>query len=158
MRKGVWEWLRGVLGSASTGEGEPRMWRFEIKGGRNEIGVLNDAVELLGQKIDIPESVVRPMQVALDELLTNCISYAPISATSPAVVDLLANDTALRAVIRYRDKPFDPLARAAPDTEAELAEREIGGLGIHLVKELMDEFTHRYEDGYNILVIGKRRP
>ena len=99
---------------------------------------------------------MRAIQVALDELLTNCISYAPISPASPAKMDIIIERKALRATITYKDKEFNPLARATPDTEQSIAERDIGGLGIHLVKEMMDEFTHRYEDGHNILTIGKR--
>lgn len=152
-------WLRGVFakwfGSTTTTH-EPEVWHFQIKGDRKEIGALNDALERAAAAGNVPEGAMRAVQVALDELLTNCISYAPISAAAPARVDVILERKALRATISYKDKLFNPLERATPDTEASIEERDIGGLGIHLVKEMMDEFTHRYEDGHNILSIGKR--
>jgi serine/threonine-protein kinase RsbW len=51
---------------------------------------------------------------------------------------------------------FDPLARAAPDVTADLDEREIGGLGIHLVRTLMDGMTYERRGERNVLVIVKR--
>lgn len=150
-------WLRGLFAKMFGGAGpEPDVWHFQIKGDRKEIGALNDALERAAAGGSVPEAPMRAIQVALDELLTNCISYAPISAASPAKVDIIIERKALRATITYKDKEFNPLERATPDTDQSIAERDIGGLGIHLVKEMMDEFTHRYEDGHNILTIGKR--
>lgn len=150
-------WLRGVFANWFGGTvHEPEVWHFQIKGDRKEIGALNDALERAAAAGNVPEGAMRAVQVALDELLTNCISYAPISAAAPTRVDVILERKALRATISYKDKMFNPLERATPDTEASIEERDIGGLGIHLVKEMMDEFTHRYEEGHNILSIGKR--
>ncbi|MCL2487761.1 MAG: ATP-binding protein, partial [Oscillospiraceae bacterium] len=52
--------------------------------------------------------------------------------------------------------PYDPLSAAAPDILLPAQEREIGGLGLFLVKKLMDSVTYRYEDGRNILTVEKR--
>ena len=51
--------------------------------------------------------------------------------------------------------PYDPLAKADPDTTLSAEEREIGGLGIFMVKKTMDEITYEYKDGQNILAIKK---
>lgn len=53
---------------------------------------------------------------------------------------------------------FDPLAREEPDIDAELDEREVGGLGIHLLRRMMDEVTYARVDGHNRLRFAKRLP
>jgi anti-anti-sigma factor len=62
----------------------------------------------------------------------------------------------LRVTITDDGPPFDPLAYADPDTELSVEEREIGGLGIHLVRQMMDEVSYRYEGDRNIVVLVKR--
>ena len=52
--------------------------------------------------------------------------------------------------------PYDPLAKADPDTTLSIEDREIGGLGIYMVKKSMDELTYEYQNGQNILKIKKR--
>jgi anti-sigma regulatory factor (Ser/Thr protein kinase) len=61
-------------------------------------------------------------------------------------------------VITFIDNgvPYDPLAKTDPDTTLSAEEREIGGLGIYMVKKSMDEITYDYKDGQNILKIKKR--
>ena len=95
-------------------------------------------------------------QVAFDELLTNVVSYAEGGSDEPIGVALDARDGTATATIRYRAAAYDPTARAAPDTTLDIAERAIGGLGVHLVQTMMDEFTHAYVDGYNVLTLRKR--
>jgi anti-sigma regulatory factor (Ser/Thr protein kinase) len=61
------------------------------------------------------------------------------------------------ALLRYRASAYDPTARDAPDVDAPLAEREIGGLGVHLVRNLVQRFEHRYVDGWNELTLTRQR-
>jgi len=95
-------------------------------------------------------------QVAFDELLTNVVSYAEGGDGEPMGVSLERGDDFLLARIRYRAAEYDPTARAAPDTEAAMTERQIGGLGVFIVQSLMDEFSYQYVDGYNVLTLRKR--
>jgi len=62
------------------------------------------------------------------------------------------------AVITFRDSgvPFDPLQKEEPDTTLTAEEREIGGLGIFLVRKTMDAMEYRREDGFNVLTIRKK--
>ena len=64
----------------------------------------------------------------------------------------------LSVVITFIDRgvPYDPLSNADPNTGLSIEERDIGGLGIYIVKKSMDEITYAYEDGKNILTIRKQ--
>jgi len=126
-----------------------------IKGGRAEIGAVNDALERAAMAGEVPEAAMRAMQVALDELLTNAIMHGSVSLNDPMQVDLIIHRNALRAVISHAGPAFDPTEVAAPDLEGSLQDRQIGGLGIHLVRSMMDEFTYEHADGRNVLKLGK---
>ena len=54
-----------------------------------------------------------------------------------------------------RGRPYDPLAKADPDITLPTEERQVGGLGIFMVKKMMDELTYEYKDGRNILKLRK---
>ena len=94
--------------------------------------------------------------VAAEEVYVNIASYAYAPGTGDAVITVKAEDGT--AAIEFRDKgiPFDPLAKDDPDVTLSAEEREIGGLGIYMVKKSMDEVLYRRENGENILTIRKK--
>ena len=152
----MWQWLKRLFSRRSvTPEAQPQVWNFRIKGGRAEIGAVNDALERAAMAGEVPEMAMRAMQVALDELLTNAIMHGKVSLNDPMQVDLIVARSALRAVISHAGPAFDPTEVEAPDLEGGLQEREIGGLGIHLVRSMMDEFSYEHVDGRNIIKLGK---
>ena len=153
----MWQWLKRLFGGARAAEPEPQVWNFRIKGGRAEIGAVNDALERAAMAGEVPEPAMRAMQVALDELLTNAIMHGDVSLNDPMQVDLIIAKGALRAVVSHAGKPFDPTkTEHRPDLEGSLEDREIGGLGLHLVREMMDEFEYEFANGRNVLKVGKR--
>lgn len=98
------------------------------------------------------------IEVAIEEIVVNIASYAGLSETDGVEVRCEVIDDPLRVVVRFLDGgvPFDPLAKEDPDISAEaIVERE-GGLGIFMVKQMMDDVTYTYEDGKNTLTILKR--
>lgn len=98
------------------------------------------------------------VDVAVDELLGNIVLYAYGSETGTVTVRVDAEEDPLAIIITLLDSgvPFDPLAEARPNTTSlPTKERPIGGLGLFLAKELMDEITYRYRDGQNALTIRK---
>ena len=98
------------------------------------------------------------LRLAVEEVFVNIASYAYDPAIGPAEVRCEVLDDPLRVVIQFLDhgKPFDPLAREDADTSEEALMERIGGLGILLVKETMDEVSYSYEEGKNILTILKK--
>ena len=94
--------------------------------------------------------------VAAEELFVNIAHYAYKPDTGEAVISIAMENG--YAVIEFRDKgiPFDPLAKADPDVTLSAEKRQIGGLGIYMVKKSMDEVRYRRENGENILTILKK--
>ena len=98
------------------------------------------------------------INIALDEILANISRYAYLQGTGTVEVSVDHDPEDRSVVITFKDRgvPFDPLAKEAPDTSLSAKEREIGGLGIFLVRKVMDAVKYRHEDGFNILTIRKR--
>lgn len=100
-----------------------------------------------------PVKVVAQVNVAGDEIFSNIARY---SGAADASVDCRV--TAGRVVIRFMDdgRPYDPTTQPEPDVTLPAEEREIGGLGIFMVKKSMDRMSYEYANGRNILTIEKR--
>lgn len=126
---------------------------------RDNIEDVADAAEQLAEyagRHGADASAQYNLRLAVDELLTNVVSYG-FSDKRDGHVHIH-----LRATVRggclYMElddtgMPFNPLDLPAPDTEAPLHTRQVGGLGIHFVRTLMHEVAYRREDGHNITVL-----
>ena len=103
-------------------------------------------------------SVKTQMQIdmAVEEIFVNIASYAYAPGTGDAVITMKTGEEGIIIEFRDRGKPFDPMAKADPDVTLSAEERQIGGLGIFMVKKSMDEVSYRYENGENILTIRKK--
>ncbi len=103
---------------------------------------------------------IRPLYgdfgVALDEAASNVAKYAYAGRAGEIEVDVFLRDGSLCAEVVDDGAPFDPLARDAPRTDQALADRQVGGLGIHIIKELMDEVSWSRDGGRNRLRFRKR--
>lgn len=98
------------------------------------------------------------IDIAIDELFSNIARYAYNPEVGPATVRVEVIPEPLAVVISFIDNgvPYDPLAKEDPDTTLSAQEREIGGLGIYMVKKTMDSVTYEYKNGQNILRIQKK--
>lgn len=98
------------------------------------------------------------IDIAVDELAGNVAQYAYISDKGDITVRIeITDEIPKSAVITFIDSgiPYDPIERSNPVTNLPAEEREIGGLGIYIVKKTMDDMKYEYKDGQNILVIRK---
>ena len=97
------------------------------------------------------------IRLAVEEIFVNIASYAYSPSVGPAEVRCEVLEDPLRVEIQFLDsgKPFDPLAKEDADISEEGLMNRIGGLGILLVKETMDDVSYVYENGKNILTIRK---
>ena len=107
--------------------------------------------------ISCDPSVVLTLQIAVEEIFVNIASYAYAPETGKAEIRCEVKPEIPRITLQFRDWgiPFNPLARKEADITLSAEERDIGGLGIYMVKNSMDQVSYAYEDGQNILTIQK---
>ena len=98
------------------------------------------------------------IDIAIDELFGNIAHYAYHPEVGNATVRVEVMEEPLAVIITFIDggMPYDPLTTVDPDITLSAEERQIGGLGIYMVKKAMDEITYEYKDGKNILSIKKK--
>ena len=123
----------------------------------NDPGPVIEFVEEQLAQFDCPPKALYQIQVAIEEILVNIVSYAQLAEDDGIEIRCEVLDGPLRVVLQFLDAgvPFDPLAREDPDISPDALEEREGGLGIFLVKQMMDEVTYAYEDGKNTLMIQK---
>lgn len=121
------------------------------------IEVITAFVDEQLERYDCPMKAQAQIDIAIDELFGNIVRYAYHPEVGSATVQVEVVDEPLAVVITFIDqgKPYDPLAKADPDVTLSAEEREIGGLGIYIVKKSMNEIAYEYKDGRNILKIRK---
>ena len=92
--------------------------------------------------------------IAVEEIFINIAHYAYQPVIGKVFIRVTVGD---EIVIEFADRgvPYNPLNQPEPDTTKSAEEREIGGLGILMVKKIMDKVSYRYEGGHNILTISK---
>lgn len=121
------------------------------------IPVITDFVDGQLERYGCPMKAQAQIDVAIDELFSNIVHYAYHPGVGPATVRVEVVEDPLSVVITFIDQgiPYDPLSKADPDVTLSAEERELGGLGIYIVKKNMNEITYEYKDGRNILKIRK---
>lgn len=128
-----------------------------IRNALSEIGRLAEAVETFCERRGLGAGIAHALNLTLDELLANTIGYGYDDGEAHAIeVSLMAAPDRVTMIIRDDARPFDPTLAAEPDIEADLDDRPIGGLGIHIVRTLMDDVAYRRVDGRNELTLIKR--
>lgn len=122
-----------------------------------EIERLNRIVRQFGDLHEVPSRALYAINLALDEIVTNIVLHGFEDATGQEFeVRLTAAPGAITGEIEDAGTAFNPLDAPAPDLNAPLDERALGGLGVHLVKNLMDKVDYRRDGAKNVLTILKR--
>ena len=124
---------------------------------RNELDTVQGFVdEALDQVPCTPETRLQ-LQIAVEELFVNIASYAYAPNRGEAVIGCQVEQEPPSITIQFRDwgKPFNPLAKEDADITLSAEDRKIGGLGIYMVKNSMDDVRYQYENGQNVLTIRK---
>jgi len=106
-----------------------------------------------------PKGIITDFCIAIDEAAANICSYAYPKGTVGTISLICRFDKTFGEYgVSFSDSgiPFDPLEASAADTSAPVSERAIGGLGIHIMRTLMDDIKYEYSDGRNILSMTKR--
>ena len=121
------------------------------------IATVTDFVNEQLESYDCPMKAQMQIDIAIDELFGNIAHYAYNPEIGEATVRVEVVENPLSVVITFIDNgvPYDPLKNDDPDTTLSADERDIGGLGIYMVKKSMDDIAYEYKDGHNILKIKK---
>jgi len=109
------------------------------------------------EAFDCPMKAQMQIDIAIDELFSNIAyyAYAPDMGDATIQVELLEEPRSVKLTFIDSGIPYDPLKKEDPNTRLSVEEREIGGLGIFMVKKTMDDMSYEYRDGRNRLSIVK---
>jgi anti-sigma regulatory factor (Ser/Thr protein kinase) len=122
----------------------------------SELERLSQEVEAYAEAHRLPAKILHAVNLCLDEIVTNIISYGyDDQADHQITVRLSLRAGELAIEIEDDGKPFNPLTAPEPDLYKPLEERPIGGLGIHLLRKVMDDMEYRRQQGKNVLILRK---
>ena len=107
---------------------------------------------------ECPMKTQMQIDIAVEELFVNIAHYAYNPEVGPVTIRVEVQKEPLAVTVTFIDHgvPYDPLAKEDPDITLSAEERQIGGLGIFMVKKSMDDIAYEYKDGQNILYIKKK--
>src|SRR3954469_18228958 len=130
---------------------------IKISANVHEIERLNRLIRQFGELHDLPGRALYAVNLALDEVVSNIVLYGcDGSNDAPIVINMEVRGTELMATVEDSGREFDPLSLPPPDLNAPLDQRQVGGLGIHLMRSLMDAVEYRRHDSKNLLTMRKR--
>ncbi len=127
-----------------------------LKNDLSELERVGTVVNGFGKRHGLPDKVVFELGLALDEVLTNVVSYAYDGGEHEITIRLSLGSAAVTVEVEDDGRPFDPLQVAAPDLDRRLEDRAVGGLGLHLVRKVMDSLAYHRRGGKNLLIMCKR--
>ncbi len=121
---------------------------------------LDELLSFLEEKLaeaGCPPAVLMKINISAEEIFINIAHYAYGPEGGSAALRLEISDDPPAAALTFSDcgTPYDPLSRKDPDLTLPAEERQIGGLGVYMVKKQMDEVSYEYKDGQNVLWMKK---
>ena len=132
---------------------EDRMHKIRVKPEAESLEAATDFFTEVLQDQNAPERVVSQVCVAVDEIFSNIVRYSGATAVT---LGREAGEGFLRLRFSDNGRPYDPTQAPDPDVTLPPEEREIGGMGIFMVKKMMDQISYLYADGFNVLTLEKR--
>lgn len=137
----------------------PNDIQITIQNKISEITLLHECLTAFGQQHGVPDLMIKEVMCALEEIVANIIHYAyDDTAEHQIAVAIDFNGRALKLAITDDGKPFNPLDFPTPDVSQCFTEREDGGLGIHLARNLVDLIQYCAAQGQNRLTLVKNLP
>ncbi len=131
-------------------------FQLTIKSELANIELVNDQFTAFAKEKEIPGKVISTVCMVFDELLTNIIFYAYQDCEQHDIgIQLFLKKNSIVIVVVDDGLPFNPFQVDAPETQLSIEERDIGGLGIHLVKEIMDDVSYQRKINQNVVTLTK---
>lgn len=129
---------------------------FTLNSDISELKVLAEKIESFGSENGISDKTVFELNLVLDELFTNLVSYGCQSDKHKFDLVMELKAGLLTIWIEDDGKEFNPLDAPEPDVACECTERKVGGLGIHFMRKMMDSIEYDWADGRNKLTLTKK--
>lgn len=122
----------------------------------SEISKLEPFIDGIGEELELSPDVIYNLNLVLEEAVSNIVLYAYPGQTGKDIrIQAHTEGHSLLLTLTDSGIPFDPTETEAVDVTLPAEERPIGGLGIFLIKSLMNEMKYEYKDGQNILTLVK---
>ncbi len=119
------------------------------------VGKCGEIVEYLMQSEDMPDDddLCFKIRLSVEETVENVVNYAYKEGLGYIEIETKKDGNQLSIILKDGGKPFNPLEKSDPDVTLSVEERPIGGLGIFLCKQMMDEVQYSFKDGCNVLTM-----
>ena len=128
-----------------------------IKNDVHEVSKFSEFMKKVMERLNVEKSLSRQLRLAVEEAVVNVIDYAyPIGQEGEIEVRMMSDGKTLKTIITDSGVAFDPTAKEKADTTLSAEDRQIGGLGILLVRELMDSVNYERINKQNILTLTKK--
>ena len=134
------------------------MKELKLKASDDTLYTVLDELKAALMQNGCPDDILNSILIAAEEIYVNIAHYAYGGKPGKALVGIdVGTDTKLcRLIFKDKGTPYNPLDKPDPDITLSAEERGIGGLGIYMVKEIMDKVEYEYKDGQNILIMEKK--
>ena len=129
-----------------------------VKNSHDELDYIVSALEDMAERENWPPALVYRVHLVVEELVLNVMDYGYDAGIHEIEINLASEEDSLTIEIVDSGKPFDPLTEAPePDLDASIEDRRIGGLGVYLVRTMMDQTHYKRENEKNHLTMVARR-
>ncbi len=127
-----------------------------IENDLSEIAKVDETLDDFAEQFGVPPAIAATFHIIFDDLLNNVISYG-FSDEQRHFIDISLELTESSLIVSIADDgvPFNPLAETAPDTTLSIEDRPIGGLGIHIVVNMVDDISYQRTADKNVLTLTK---
>ena len=133
------------------------MREIRVQAVLDNLNTVIDFIDEVLERAECPLRTVVKINLSVEEIFVNIANYAYADHKGDAVIrtELMEDPRAVRITFIDHGMPYDPTALPEPDVTLSSEERDIGGLGIFLVRKNMDSMNYEYRDGCNVLVVEK---
>ena len=133
------------------------MSELKIEAKTENLSQVISFIDSILEENDCPLKTQFQIDVAVEEIYVNIANYAYAPGVGDAEIEaeILPDSKTLKVTFKDSGTPYDPLKKVDPDVTLGVEDRQIGGLGIYMVKKSMDKVDYEYKDGQNILTIYK---
>ena len=129
--------------------------KMKFRADADELSGVMEYLESELNKIECPDKILMQISLCVEEIFVNIAKYAYSAGDGEVAIGISYKDDELTICFEDSGQPFNPILKETPDINASADDRPIGGLGIHIVKKMMDETSYEYINGMNVFTIKK---